>query len=224
MSRYTFLAARLVLSFMTVAQAQSPAVELGAANDGQLESTIIPSQTVTVSEETNLVQLSQSPNPCQSRAAYMHCGSPTQQMSCRERFQYYRGVRQSYERGPCCHGAAAGFGALWNTYCSDRQGCCAQPGSAPGCRGCGRRRSAAFGRRTHSYCDACSSSFEPVDGGHAVLETPAGGRLDIGTPPAAPEAESPATDSSQADTPDESKQARSGRRIWRRQTGGSLAR
>jgi len=139
-AKYSSLAARIVLLFIASAQAQSPGVKLGAANDDQLAPPVAPqmqvSETFSASIDSASADLVQSPDVWQDQASCMTCGSPTQQMTCREKFQYYRGVRQAFDRSPYCDCSAAGFGALWNTYCYDRQGCCAQTQGSASCRRC----------------------------------------------------------------------------------------
>ncbi|MGM0490445.1 MAG: hypothetical protein ACQESR_27285 [Planctomycetota bacterium] len=183
----TFLAARIVVSFAAIVQAQSTDVDQTAADDRQL----VPDE---MSHVERAPSSSPSPQPAviadlQGTHYFQHAPSHASgrygrsNPTWREEFAYYRSVRQSFSRGPCPPNALSQFGPLWSTYCADKQvgyGSCraAAPAAHPAIHP--RQRIAPSSRLP---CDGCNTTETPRK--HTVTEgdTLTGPSLDIGEPP-----------------------------------------
>lgn len=217
MFKQTFLAARIIVSFAAITQAQSTDVDHTAADDrhmaldaaAQVEpapSSAAVSQPVVIAD----VQGNHYVQPAASRAPGRYGWSnPTW----REKFAYYRGVRQSLSRGPCCPETHSQFGPLWSTYCADKQsgyGRCrgAMPSTPPGVHwGQGIVSSSP------SACDDCEPLGTPREQTVTEGETPpvpsVDHSLDIGEPPDPSDIHFPDATQSQVDGASESDESAS---------------
>ncbi len=237
MFKQTFCAAMLTFAMVAVAHAQTPAqtpdLPLNDAAASQATPALSPATTPDIVIDDGVPAdvihthhaMAASDCGCQSSpsscGATCACGAGNPFRSWKEKCLYYKNVRQSYDRGPCC---GNDFGPLWSSYCADRQGCgvaCQSCGPAVGCRRCGPRPMLSLHRRHRSSaCDTCDSGPAACDGADSATIMPTEAGLDIGQPPEPAEADDdpapapPEVDAPAADAKTTSTKTTSSRRKW----------
>ena len=158
---------------------------------------------------------------CQVTAACNECGPGCGLRGIRQRITdihakcaYYRRIRLSYDRGPCCDEYFGGFGPLWDSYCADRFSCCANVCADTHCRPklfrplCGICRG-----RGCDHCDACCTPAPSCDCEPGVSEPLSRRRRPISARP--PNQLRPRSPRQQPTTPASTPPCRSNRRVQR---------
>jgi hypothetical protein len=206
------LSAALVIACLgMVSFAQTPSLPL-VDNDAPTATPALPSDVGGVDVDAMIVHEGAMGDCGCPACAGSACGTPHMRMTWKQRCAYYMSVRNAFDRGPCCAEELGGFGPLWETYCMDKQNCCAQSCGS----GCAHHcRTAIWPRRRGACqsCDTCAGACDPTMPAHAPM--------DIGQPPqpadAGPDPQSTpdAVEEAPVDPPVENNsQAKSKRRGW----------
>ncbi|MFW6169219.1 MAG: hypothetical protein ACODAD_01935 [Planctomycetota bacterium] len=188
MFKQTFLAARIIVSFAAIGQAQqSTDAEQMVAEEPQLAPDAVSEierapSSPALSRATVIADI-QGNHYFEHATSYTprrHYGSnPTW----REKCAYYRSVRQSFSSGPCCATAPSQFGPLWSNYCADKQAVygghhAAVPAAHPGIHSW--QGSAPSSQTSWDGCDTTEISPTHTRTESGKLTEPS---LDIGEPP-----------------------------------------
>ena len=231
MLKHAIAAMFLFLLLVSVGQSQTPTLSLEDV-DVVIESgsalATVPQQDVVVEGTEFLADEVAGDCNCQSDTACSQgCGhgcSHNARPSWTDMNCYYRSVRQSFDRGPCCGDYFGGFGPLWESYCADRlygcfgKGCSSSACSTSDCTARKWRPLCGICRgRGCAHCDACAVTVDSCDcaGPNAgvITESPT---TDIGAPPevAPPQAAEPTAQTPQTEFPVSSERQTSSRRGW----------
>ncbi len=228
LTMYKHLVYALLLLCATGAWAygQDPDLQASDANSPPSGPALSPAPTPVDQASNQALSFDESCG-CQSTTSCAPYGSVYQRPSLKEKCAYYRAIRQSYRDEPCCGDYFGGFGALWESYCADKQrgcGCetaCEPAAACPpaiGCRnGATKVRLPVLHFRGMRARHHCAEGDVTCDCASAGVGMPEDAPLEIGTPPspteAAPAAEpaaSPQLDASHDPPPEKTTSARRG--------------
>lgn len=169
MCKYAVFAVFVLVAFVGPVLASGPMLSRAVDEDAQSVDPLATDsiEDATVPADTSSMIIEQPPAAdcgcqdvtgcgCQETASCSPCCSPTVHLSFREKCAYYRSVRQSFDRGPCCADYFGGYGPLWGSYCCDKQRGWGAPAAACApCRGC---RPILGARARGHVCNACGAA------------------------------------------------------------------
>jgi len=164
MCKYALAAAFLMFALTSSVRAEGPAIspadDAAEPQADAVMSDVIETPSVPMGATTIVEHPAYTSCECQDAAPCEPCGSSTLHLTCREKCAYYRSVRQSFDRGPCCADYFGGFGPLWDSYCCDKQRGCGTAACAP-CRSCRPLRGARARFHAHATCGGACCEAAP---------------------------------------------------------------